>query len=314
MFVRRASGQKLASLAILGLCAAHVLAQGTVPADKPVAHVNGEPIAATDLQALLEARPSPVPLTAAQQRELRQSALDMLIDDILMRQFLRKNSLPAHASEIQKDVDELKEALKKKTMTLEQFLREGKQTEEQLRKDIAARVQWKHYLAARFSDAETKGYYEANKPEFDKVFVRASHILVKVGPTAPAAEKQAARAKLETLRNDIVAGKLDFGEAAKKYSDCPSKKDGGDIGSFPYKFVVVEPFAKAAFSLKKGDISDIVITDFGFHVIKVTDRTPGETTSYEAVKEMVRDVMAKDLDLYQTILAEQRKTAKIDAP
>src|SRR5207253_8677424 len=136
---------------------------------------------------------------------------------------------------------------------------------------------------------------EANKVLFDKVFVRASHILVKIGPTAPAAEKQNARAKLETVRQEIVAGKLDFAEAAKKYSDCPSKDKGGDIGPFPYKFVVVEPFAKAAFAMKKGDVSDIVATDFGLHLIKVTDRTQNETTSFESVKESVRDVMAQDM-------------------
>src|SRR5207244_7978836 len=177
---------------------------------------------------------------------------------------------------------------------------------------VAARVQWKHYLGARFPEAETKSYYEANKVLFDKVFVRASHILVKVGPTAPAADKQNARARLETLRQEILAGKLDFGEAAKKYSDCPSKEKGGDIGQFPYKFVVVEPIAKAAFSMKKGDVSDIVVTDFGLHLIKVTDRAQSESTTFEGVKDSVREVIAQDMDLYQNILAEQRKGAKIE--
>ena len=106
-----------------------------------------------------------------------------------------------------------------------------------------------------------------------------------------------------------MSGKLDFAEAARKYSDCPSKEKGGDIGTFPYKFVVVEPFAKAAFAMKKGDISGIVVTDFGLHLIKVTDRTQSETTTYESAKDSVREIMAQDMDLYQTILAEQRKAA-----
>ncbi len=59
--------------------------------------------------------------------------------------------------------------------------------------------------------------------------------------------------------------------------------------------------------MKKGDTSDIVVTDFGYHLIKVTDRTQGETTTFESVKDSVREVMAQDMDLYQTILAEQRK-------
>ncbi len=312
MFARRAIGVKIASLAVLGLCALRVFGQGQPPQVKTVAHVNGEAIAAADLQAMLDARPSPVPLTQAQQRELRQAALDMLVDDVLMRQFLRKSALPAQPVEIQREIDELKKVLEKKTMSLEQFLRENKQTEEQFRQDVAARVLWKHYLAARFPEAETRNYYEVNKVLFDKVFVHASHILVKMAPSASPAEKQNAQNKLETIRNEIMSGKLDFAEAARKYSDCPSKEKGGDIGSFPYKFVVVEPFAKAAFAMKKGDISGIVVTDFGLHLIKVTDRTQSETTTYEPTKESVREIMAQDMDLYQTILAEQRKAARIE--
>ncbi len=116
------------------------LGQGPATQEKPAAYVNGEAISMTEIQAMLEARPSPVPLTAAQQREFRQSALDMLIDDVLMRQFLRKNALPPQPAEIQKEIDELNEVLKKKTMTLDQFLRESKQTEAQFRQDVAARV------------------------------------------------------------------------------------------------------------------------------------------------------------------------------
>jgi peptidyl-prolyl cis-trans isomerase C len=311
MLARQIIGPKLAAMAILGLCALQADGQGSTAPEKPAAHVNGEAISMADVRAILEARPSPVPLTAGQQRELRQAAVDMLIDDLLMRQFLRKNALPAQPQEIQKEIDELKDALKKKTQTLEQFLREGKQSEEQFRLDVAARIQWKHYLASRFPESEARNYYGANKVLFDKVFVRASHILVKLTPTASAVEKQTARSKLETIRQEILAGKLDFGEAAKKYSDCPSKDKGGDIGPFPYKFVVVEPFAKAAFALKKGDVSDVVVTEFGMHLIKVTDRTQTETTTYDSVKDSIREVMAQDMDLYQSILLAQRKEAKI---
>jgi parvulin-like peptidyl-prolyl isomerase len=311
MTVRRITAQVLAVAAILGPCTTGAHAQGTA-VEKPAAYVNGEPVTMAEVRAMLEARPSPVPLTAAQQRELRQAALDVLIDDVLMRQFLKKNALPAQPAEIQKEIDELKAALTKKTMTLEQFLREGKQTEEQFRKDVAARVEWKHYLGVRFPEAEVKSYYEANKAFFDKVFVQASHILVKVAPNGPDAEKKTARARIETIRQEIIAGKIDFAEAAKKYSDCPSKEKGGDIGPFPYKFVVVDPIAKTAFAMKKGDISDIVVTDFGLHILKVTDRTQGENTTFDAVKESVREVIAQDMELYPHILADQRKAAKIE--
>ena len=124
-------------------------------------------------------------------------------------------------------------------------------------------------------------------------------------------ETQNARTKLEAIRHEVLAGRLDFAEAAKKYSDCPSKEKGGDIGTFTYK-LVVEPFAKAAFSLKIGDVSDIVVTETGMHLIKVTERTQTETTTFESVKDSVREVMAQDMNLYQSILADQRKVGHID--
>jgi parvulin-like peptidyl-prolyl isomerase len=289
-----------------------VAAQGPGAAEKPAAVVNGEPIAIAEVRAILEQRPSPVPLPEAEKRAMRQAALDMLIEDALMRQFLRKSAPPADPIAVNKEIAELQEALKKQNMNLAEFLKKGQQTEAQLRSDIAARVQWKTYLTGRLPEANVKAYYDTNKVFFDKVLVKASHILVKLNGNAPAAEKQAALAKIQAIRQEIVAGKIKFDDAARRYSDCPSKDKGGDLGPFPYKFVVVEPFAKAAFALQKGQMSDVVQTTFGLHLIWVTDRTPGESSNYEATKDLVREVYAQDLELYQNILAEQRKTARID--
>lgn len=302
----------LASMALLAT--AWVRAQAPVgTAEKPAALVNGEPISMAEVKAVLDQRPSPVPLTAAQQRELRQAALDMLVDDLLMRQFLRKHGGKVDPSMVTKELTELQDVLKKDNKTLAQFLHEGKMTEQQLRQDVVARIQWKQFLAAQFPDATIKKYYDDYKIVFDKVLVRASHILVKVPADATPAQKSAARARLETLRNEILAGKIDFAAAASKYSECPSKDKGGDIGQFPYKFVVVEPFARAAFALKVGEVSDIVTSEFGYHILRVTDRTKGEPSVFENMRDAIREVMAQDQDLYQRILGEQRKGSKIES-
>lgn len=298
--------------AILAIIATGADGQTPPKPAKPAAVINGEAIPQSDLQALLDARPSPVPLSAEQQKQLRQAAIDMLIDDALMRQFLRKEVQPVAAAEIAKEIDLLKDALKKQKKTVEEYLRESKQTEEQLRLDVVARLQWKAYITAKYPESQLKEYYDANKVFFDKVFVKASHILVKVGGNATPAEKQAAKNKLETLRQDLVAGKIKFADAAKKYSDCPTKEKGGDIGPFPYKFVVVEPFAKAAFATKVGEMTNVIVTDFGFHLILVTERTTGEASDFPSLRDTVREVIAQETELYQRILAEQRKSAKID--
>jgi len=298
-------------MVVVALLAGHVPAQVPGSQAKPAAVVNGEPISFADVKAILDTMPPPVvPATADQKREMQQNVVDMLVDDLVMRQFLRKNTSPPPGADIDKEIAELKVALAKKKSTLDDFLKESNQNEAQLRLDVAARLQWKAYLASRVSEDTLKTYYENNKFFFDKVTVRASHILLKVGPSAPEAEKQAARNKLQAIRQEIAAGKLDFAEAAKRYSDCPSKQDGGDLGSpFRYKFDVLEPFARAAFNMKVGDISDVVQTDNGMHLIKLIERSPGEPSTFAAIKDQVREVYG--MELYQQLASDQRKAAQV---
>jgi parvulin-like peptidyl-prolyl isomerase len=311
MSVSKAIWRGAAAL-LLTAMAATLWAQG-VP-NRAAAVVNGEAIPMAEVQAILDERPPPVPLTEEQRKEMRKAALNMLIDDALMRQYLRKYIPAPTQPEVNQELNELVEVLKKQTppKTLEQFLREGKQTMEQLRADMVSKLQWKAYLYKRLPDANVKAYFDQNRIFFDKVMVRASHILVKVKANATPQEKQAAMNRMQAIRQEIMTGKVDFAEAAKKYSDCPSKTKGGDIGLFPYKFAVVEPFARAAFSTKVGDITDVVSTDFGLHIIKVTDRTRPEPANFETIKEGVREVYAQDLDIYQQILAQQRKTSTVE--
>ena len=294
---------------VLAACSHRAEAQ---TADKSAARVNGEDIPLAEFNAVVDLRPSPVPVSKELQREMRKAAIDMLIDDLLMRQFLRRNVAPANPAEVQKEYDKLHAALAKQKKTLDQFLVEGKMTAEQLRADVIARLQWKAYLQARFPEADIKSYYEANKVFFDNVLVRASQILVKFNNNPTAEDKAKARAKIETIRHEILAGKLTFEDAARKYSDCPSRKDGGDLGSFPYKFIVIEPIARATFSTKKGELTGVIATDIGYHLLKVTDRTPGEPSRFEESRDAIRDVMAQESELYQRILTEQKKTAKIE--
>ena len=105
----------------------------------------------------------------------------------------------------------------------------------------------------------------------------------------------------------------DFSELAKKDSECPSKTKGGDLGYFR-RGQMVKPFEDVAFSLKPGEVSGVVETDFGFHIIKVTDKKPATTVSYEEVKDRIiatlkSDKLEKETDLY---LEPLKKRAKIE--
>src|SRR5262249_30870083 len=146
-------------------------------------------------------------------------------------------------------VAELEASLKKENKTLQDFFKETGQSEAQLRISIVNMLQWAVFVKQHLTDEDVKKYYDESKDFFDRIAVRASHIVVRVPPTASDTEREAARGKLMALRQEIEAGKIDFAEAAKKHSQCTSAPNGGDIGYFPRKLAVEEPFAKAAFAL-----------------------------------------------------------------
>jgi parvulin-like peptidyl-prolyl isomerase len=100
-----------------------------------------------------------------------------------------------------------------------------------------------------------------------------------------------------------------FGDYARKYSTCPSKERGGDVDWFPRGGHMVEAFSKAAFALKPFQMSDVVKSPFGYHLILATDRKEGPETSFEDVKAEVKDVFCAQLR--ERICAAMRPTAKI---
>jgi peptidyl-prolyl cis-trans isomerase C len=286
-------------------------ARANPPANKAAATVNGEVITFAQLEAILKGSgPVPVELPEMQRRELQREALASIIDELLLDQFLRKHVPPADPGEISRKMAELETGLKKNKQTLAEFCRESHQTEAQIRANLMLSLRWATYARQHVSDAELQRYYNEYRDLFDRVTVRASHIVLRVGPAAPDSQKNAARAKLLELRQQIVSGKMDFAAAAKTYSQCPTAQDGGDVGSFPRKFVVDENFARAAFALKPGEISDVVQTDFGLHLIKVTERKPGPPSDFSKIKEDVKEIYLDDMRL--NILAQLRKEAKIE--
>lgn len=138
--------------------------------------------------------------------------------------------------------------------------------------------------------------YEANKFVYQQPEkVRARHILVKVDRSASQTEKDAAKAKIEALRKEIVEGKKDFGEVAKESSDdTGSKASGGELG-FNDRQSWVPEFSDAAFSLKPNEISAPVQTQFGFHLIQVEEKKPADNKSLAEVDEQIaRQLVIKE--------------------
>ncbi|MBI5640425.1 MAG: peptidylprolyl isomerase [Nitrospirae bacterium] len=145
------------------------------------------------------------------------------------------------------------------------------------------------------TDKDIEIYYKTHQDEFKvKEQVLARHILVKVDADASEEDKKKARTKAEDLLKRVKAGE-DFAKLATEFSDDPSAKTkGGDLGYFSRGRMVKE-FEDAAFALKPGDISDIVTTKYGYHIIKVTDKKGEETLPLESImKERIRKKLLED--------------------
>lgn len=139
----------------------------------------------------------------------------------------------------------------------------------------------------KVSEQEARAYYEQNKARYTTPEQRrASHILVKVEPGASDAQKNAARAKAEEILAKLKAG-ADFAALAKAESQDPgSAASGGDLGFFT-RDTMVKPFADAAFALGQGETSGVVESEFGYHVIRVTEIRPATQRDFEAVRASI---------------------------
>jgi peptidyl-prolyl cis-trans isomerase C len=322
MALRKWAVAAVAGAATLGVVSGGARAQAQAPAAapvvtaqagqvKPAAVVNGETISMAELEAVMNRDgPKAVQMPESQLRQTRLAVLGQLIDEMLTVQYLKKNCPPADPAEVNKRMAEVVEGLKKQGKTVAQFAQEIGTTEAEMRAEVAVSFQWRDYVKARVTEDVVKHFFNENKEFFDGVAVRASHIVFRLAPNAPDAERQAARDKLLSLRQEIVTGKLDFGEAAKKYSQCPTAPKGGDLDFFPRKGMLDENFAKTAYATPVGQVSDIVQTDFGLHLIKVTDRKPGKPADFNTIKEEVRDFAV--MELRQQLLVQLRKTAKVE--
>ena len=146
------------------------------------------------------------------------------------------------------------------------------------------------------NESDLKAYYEQNMARFSGIEERrASHILINATKDAPEAERLAAKAKAEELLLLARSSPDSFGELAKKNSqDAGSAPNGGDLDFFA-RGAMVKPFEDAAFELKKGEISDVIDSDFGYHIIKLTDiKVPKPRTFDE-----MRPIMEADLKTQQ---------------
>ena len=241
-----------------------------------VAEVNGSTITTGDFNNELKALPEYLK-NMAETPQGRKEMLDTMVIRELILQQASKDGLDKSPEITQKLAD------LRKRLIVEAFLKKRVETD------------------VKVGDDDLKKFYEQNKEKFRTgEQVRASHILVKT-------EKEA-----KDILAQIKAGGK-FEDLAKKHSVDASASHGGDLGWFG-KGSMVPAFEKAVSALKEGQVSDVVKSDFGYHIIKLTGKRPAGIRPFEDVKEQIKAAImpSKQQEEFQKIKDELKKSAKID--
>lgn len=164
------------------------------------------------------------------------------------------------------------------------------------------------------SDEEITAYFEAHAADYETgPQVLAQHILITPENRTEESSKQKALEKIKAIRKRITEEGANFSEEARAHSQCPSGKEGGSLGWFG-RGAMVKEFDEAAFKMKTGEVSDVIETQFGYHIIYKADEKPGSKRSitevYDSIKDLLRhEARGRALDAY---VAELREKAKIE--
>jgi peptidyl-prolyl cis-trans isomerase SurA len=228
---------------------------------------------------------------AEERTRITKAALDTLIGEKLMEEQIKELGLSVTDAEVDAAVADVK---KQNNVTDDaQFDRllsgEGFTVatyKDFLRKQMSRMklVQLKVSPKVKVSEEDLKAAYtQYTKLESGDAEVHARHILVQVDPKATPQQVEAARKKAEALAEEARKPGVDFSELAKKKSEGPSASDGGDLGFFR-RGVMVPAFEKVAFTLKEGEVSEPVRTQFGWHVLKVEEKRSVDVAPFEQVK------------------------------
>ena len=166
---------------------------------------------------------------------------------------------------------------------------------------------------SKVSEAEVKEYYEKKKPQYlDKEHPeekRVSHIVLMVKTDASESERAELLKRIKSIREEATKPGADFAELAKKYSEDPGTKgEGGDLGFFPRGRMIKE-FEDAAFSLQVGEVSPVIETRFGYHLLKVTDQKPAQYQPLDQVRPEIEAELLRN-QAHALALQEAEAAAK----
>jgi len=298
-------GTVVVTAVLLALAAQAGAQPATPPASAPplnpvVLTVNGSPVFAAEVALVMQsvaaqAQRAGVELT---QDELIGAGTRQMVETRLLAQEARRREITVDSAEVDAAMERIAEqnggrqqleaSLSRGGMSYEQF-RNGVEENNLVTRLVTTSIQ----PAVGVTDDEVAEYYASHPERFRQPEkVHARHILFTTAAGDSDEQKAAARAKAEAARGRVLDGE-DFAAVATEVSQCPSAAQGGDLGFFAAKDMI-EPFADAAFAMKPGGTSEVVETQFGYHVIRVEERQEATTESLDESRARIRAVLERE--------------------
>lgn len=228
-------------------------------------------------------------------KKLKREALDQLIEKELLWQEAQRLGIQVSEEDVAAALREQEAQYKSRDAYLRKLENAGfdeKGYAEYVKREIAVqRCMEQAFPPAPVTDADVHEFYVANPDKFTRPeAARARHVLIRVQAGADEVQRKLARSRINEVLAKARKKGQDFAELARRYSEDTSAADGGDLGVFA-RGRMVPPFDEAVFSMKPGQISGVVETEYGYHVIKVEERIPSKKVTEDEVRERVRTAM-----------------------
>ena len=322
--------KRILALLFAGVMGLSLVGCGSKDPSTVAASVNGEEITLGELEFMLKMNKAGIESSMNGQdlwdeeieegvtyrEKYKELMVDQLVTTEVIAQDAEKTGLKPSEAEVNAAFADLKNTIDSDE-DMKNSAKELGVTDEFLKKQSGMQLlltahQDKFNKETSVTEDKVKKYYDEHKADYVIDEVEASHILIKTtddnNQPLPEDKQKEAKKRAEKVLKEVKAGG-DFAELAKKYSEDPgSGAEGGQLGMFG-KGEMVPEFEKAAFSMKVGEVSDLVKTDFGYHIIKVTDKR-NETTSYAEAKEGIKSEILNQM--YGQKIEELKKNSKIE--
>ena len=306
--MKRIARAVVVTLLVLGVCRLNAdepkatkpkTAKAATKSDSPVlVLVNGQPIKEEDLDFFAKT----LKLSSDELRQSREQMIERLIDRQLLRAFLAQKKVAAEPQQMDQHLTRLKTRLKARGEDFDKLLAKSGFTEESLRRELRLPLDWETYVKLDVTDSKLRDVWQQRRQEFDGTEVRAAHIVLKSDD--PSNEEK----KLAEIRRQIIAKEISFADAAKKHSQSPAAEKGGDLGRFGFRGKLSSPYLDA-FGLKVGEISQPIRSQYGVHLLTVTERIDGQLSLEDARPEILAQLSA---ELQREVLAQERGKATIE--